>query len=508
MRTPATCLILGSGVGGLALGALLARAGVRVTVLEAHPELIGGCAQTVHVNGYKFCTGPRYLWNFGPGQIGQRFLAKCALAERVPMAELDRRGFDHVYVGDHEPVLVPNGWSEYEELLKKRFPDEARGVERFFAWCRRAFRVFEVIDEHGLQADPWSRTLRKCFWRCPGPAASILLRPHLTLAEVFSHCGLGPHLRAVLYGHSGVFALSAERVSFYAYVGATLFYHRGCYYPVGDMEGLVGALAETIERRAGHVLRNQRVVSVRATPRGVEHVTTQTGDRHAAEAVVVNFDPRTFLGMIDHAAANRSPRVPDYKYSRSGTSLFLGVKDVSLMKRCLGKWNVWYVASADPMPDLYDAHPLDAPRALYLNSATLVKGVTNDAPPGHAAVTAFVPASYHAFAGVDPAAQEALKQRQTALTLDLVERRFLPGLRDALEVVHVRTPADKQRVWQAPEGNVYGRSIEPREVWKKAPIKGTLPGLYFVGSYVSYGGIASVIQGACRLYEELTGDRV
>ena len=33
------CLIVGSGVGGLALGTLLAEVGVRVTVLEAHPYL-------------------------------------------------------------------------------------------------------------------------------------------------------------------------------------------------------------------------------------------------------------------------------------------------------------------------------------------------------------------------------------------------------------------------------------------------------------------------------------
>src|SRR5262245_3779088 len=114
MRTLRSCLILGSGMGGLALGALLARAGGTVTILEAHPEAIGGWAQTLHVKGYRFTAGPRYLWGFGPGQVGRRFLDKCALAERVPMVEFDRRGFDHVYVGAGEPIRVPNGWPEYE----------------------------------------------------------------------------------------------------------------------------------------------------------------------------------------------------------------------------------------------------------------------------------------------------------------------------------------------------------------------------------------------------------
>jgi phytoene dehydrogenase-like protein len=65
-----------------------------------------------------------------------------------------------------------------------------------------------------------------------------------------------------------------------------------------------------------------------------------------------------------------------------------------------------------------------------------------------------------------------------------------------------------ERILGAQGGNIYGRPFEPREMWTKVPFKGVLPNLYFVGAYVSFAGIASVIHGACRLYAELTGDRV
>src|SRR5262249_34717283 len=57
MSVPRSCLILGSGMGGLALGALLARAGVDVTILEAHPDYLGGWAHTFSINGYSFTAG-------------------------------------------------------------------------------------------------------------------------------------------------------------------------------------------------------------------------------------------------------------------------------------------------------------------------------------------------------------------------------------------------------------------------------------------------------------------
>jgi phytoene dehydrogenase-like protein len=105
---------------------------------------------------------------------------------------------------------------------------------------------------------------------------------------------------------------------------------------------------------------------------------------------------------------------------------------------------------------------------------------------------------------LDPADRRA---KVTGL-IELIDRRFAPGLKEHVAVSSLSTPADKERILLAPGGTIYGRSFEPREVWTKVPFRGLLPNLYLVGSYVSFAGIASVIHGACRVYEELTGDRV
>ena len=508
MPAPRSCLILGSGMGGLALGALLARAGVEVTVLEAHPEFVGGWAHTLHVGGYRFSAGPRYLWNFGPGQIGRRFLEKCALAESVPLVELDRRGFDHLYIGDNEPIRVPNGWSEYEEVLKERFPAEVQGIRQFFALCRTVFRVFEVMDDERLYQEPWVRLIWRCLRRRPLSMAWVLRHRYFTLRQAFDLCGLSDGLRQVLSVNAGLFAQPAESLSFHAYVAGTLFYHRGCYYPVNDMEGFVGAVVKAIEDHKGRVLRGQRVVSATATARGVEQVRTQAGDHFAADAVVVNFDPNSFVALIDQAEGTASPRLPKYRYSQSASSLFLGVRDARVLEPHFGRWNIWYGSGSAAWSTPADAGPLDEPTALYLNSPTLVKGVNNDSPPGHATVTAFAPCSYAALKRQGPGENGTWKEKHTAALIDLIARRFVPGLQEAIDVVHLRTPDDNERILGAPEGNIYGRSFGPREVWTKLPFQGLLPSLYFVGSYVSFAGIASVIHSACRLYEELTGDRV
>ena len=134
-------LIIGAGMAGLSVGALLARAGRHVLVLEAHDEP-GGYAHTFTVGRYRFCAQVHYIFGCGEGETIDALLDRLGLAEKVPFLRLDPEGFDHVVV-DGERVRVPNGLAKYRDRLMHRFP----------AWKEPLRRYFHEVAAVGEQLD-------------------------------------------------------------------------------------------------------------------------------------------------------------------------------------------------------------------------------------------------------------------------------------------------------------------------------------------------------------------
>jgi all-trans-retinol 13,14-reductase len=177
-------LIIGSGIGGLSTGIILAKLGFNVTVIEKN-RLPGGMMRSYARRGVQCNVGLHYMGALDHGQILRRCFDFLGITNELPLirmgidAPVDRYIFTDNHLGiDH--FDVPSGFEAYEAGLNAAFPDQKTQVSALMSILRRSADQFDRLSF--LYSDRPTE-----FWFDQAEP----------LGAVFDHLGCSPGLRAV-----------------------------------------------------------------------------------------------------------------------------------------------------------------------------------------------------------------------------------------------------------------------------------------------------------------------
>ena len=126
-------VIIGSGLGGLICGSLLAREGKRVLVLERQAQP-GGCMQSYQRDNLYFDTGFHYVGGLAEGQPLHAAFSYLGLMQ-LPWVRLDADGFDRVTIGQHTFPLA-EGYDHFADTLGEYFPKEKKALQQYVEMLR------------------------------------------------------------------------------------------------------------------------------------------------------------------------------------------------------------------------------------------------------------------------------------------------------------------------------------------------------------------------------------
>ena len=123
-------LIVGSGLSALVFGALMAKSGRSVQILEAH-EYPGGFGHTFTLaKQYHFNAQLHYVWDCGEGHTVNRVLQKLGIAQDVTFERYDPNGFDHMRLPGYA-LDIPSDAEQLIQRLTALFPDHATNIQGF-----------------------------------------------------------------------------------------------------------------------------------------------------------------------------------------------------------------------------------------------------------------------------------------------------------------------------------------------------------------------------------------
>ena len=123
-------VIIGSGLGGLACGVILAKNGYNVTVLEKERQ-VGGCLQCFVRKGAKFETGMHFIGSAKEGQTLNKLLNYLGVLPHVTLSQLDTDAYDIVALNG-QTFEFANGREAFIKKMTDYFPKQKENLNAYF----------------------------------------------------------------------------------------------------------------------------------------------------------------------------------------------------------------------------------------------------------------------------------------------------------------------------------------------------------------------------------------
>jgi phytoene dehydrogenase-like protein len=497
--------IIGMGIGGLTLGALLAQAGQKVIIFEQH-EVPGGNGHTFRWGQFSFCAELHYVWNCGPGEHVYQMLEKLGLENQITFHRLNPGGFDRV-VAPGIDYTIGSGFEREARRLSEIFPAYGNGLRRYF-------EIVAAIHKQ-LGELPIGFTWRTILAH-PTRYSQIARYLNWTLEDLFEHLNFPVELRLILAGQSAIFWSPPRDLSLVAHAGGVASYDQGAYFPAQSfmavMKTLLHKIKEQPECRSMLSTEISQIEVDRGTARSV---TTASGQKFTADRFVFNGDAQLSLKLIGAEHFPRSFRKKlKYEYGPSTLSIYLGLKDLDLRSYGFGEHNLFWHPKVD-LNEVYDDQLADGiPERPYFfcNTPTLRPHDTSFAPPGCDQLVLVAPCKYEFFRRLRERSEDeyqAAKQQFADNVLRVLETEFIPDLTAHIVEKAVGSPLTNEFYVRAPKGNSYSTPLDPDHVnLQRLNYRSPFPNFYYLGASSCLPGFATVIHFACMLYEKLTGDRV
>lgn len=524
------CIIVGSGIGGLYCGALLAKAGQKVLVLESH-GIAGGCTHEFVKKGFHFDSGLHYVGNMeAEGKVLLDAVCKPEHKIRWQKQGTAENGYvyDEICLVGEKPFAFRAGKENLLQDLIRAFPHEERGIRAYFRQVERMGRSAKLYFMLKI-APEWAQR-----WLQPWLCREFLQASQRSALEVLSSLLTDKRLIAILLGQFGDHGVSPDQVSFSLHALVFAHYFRGGYYPVGGPQTLSRSLIPTIVEAGGRVLVKAAVEEILLCPNrpAALGVRLTNGDVITARDIISAAGIRnTYLKLISPDNIQKY-HIPVEPFKALGPSVghactFIGLEG-SAEELQLPSSNQWILPTAAPQFDLvgdvkkFVSDPLNPEQPMFafvsFPSAKDPEGTLATNGPHKSTCIMITEAKFEWFNELAiPGSRKGKrgeryleeKNRFQERLLNLLYSRF-PQLVDKVKYVVSSTPLTSKHYLNALNGESYGLNMTKERFSADMgiltrPQVAQIAHLYLTGQDIVSAGISGAMMGGLLTAHAILG---
>lgn len=306
-------LIIGGGLGGLFTGAILAKEGLKVTVLEKNVT-IGGGLQSFKRFGEIFDTGMHVIGGMQHNGNINKICKYLGIIDKVRIKDVDRECTDYLYFAeDKHYYAIPKGKDNFVEKLSEEFPHERENLRKYVN------AIYEVTDN----IDLFNLRPQQGFF-------SVLPEKYTTAASDFiAQYIQDEKLRSVIAYMNPFYGGRKDETPAFIHAIVNVLYLNGPSRFVDGSYHFADLLAEVIENNGGKVLTKKQVEVVRIKDKKVQSVVTADNSVYEADYYISAIHPCTLIRLFDDKKAFPKyyrERLDEIPNSYSAFSVYIKLK--------------------------------------------------------------------------------------------------------------------------------------------------------------------------------------
>jgi phytoene dehydrogenase-like protein len=507
-------VVIGAGLGGLTAGAILAREGRKVLVIE-RGNSVGGAASSYKA-GDLFIEASLHKTS-GPEDDRDpkhRPLTRAGVLDKVEWVSTgsiyDVRGGPL-----REPFTLPPGFEAARAALSQRFPEARDAIATILDEMERIAAAAGALARDGRLRNPLE-DLDRLKAALPG-----LRDWDASLAQKFEAAfGSNEAVKCALAGnlwHYHDDPATLWWVFFAASQGGYL--QSGGRYVKTGSQRLSSALARTILRSEGCAIALRRVVTgigvdAQGRANAVTHIAKAGGDPQTVEAdcVVSNAAPGIVSTLLpENQGASLTASYAKRRPSVSLFALTLGLSrkpaDVGLKAYSTQLLPGWMTSLNDYArgTELFAGEPTGRmPPMSIVNYAAIESGV----PTEPYIISVVGTDRVENWSGVERDVYTAKRARWQDAIVSCLDGIY-PGLKSAIAASSFNTASSMVSYLNAPNGAAYGFAPTPpngADHSSRSPVT-VVNGLYLASSYAGFGGYNGAIQAGQACADAIIGEQ-
>ncbi len=293
--------IIGAGLGGLLCGALLAKEGLDVLVLDQNKQ-IGGCLQVFGFEKKIFDSCVHYIGGMEEGQSLHRILSYAGVRDQLHLQRLDPDGFDRIVFGD-QPAEIPlsEGYDAFIENLAAHFPHQRSALQTYCDTVLDTCRSFPLYNLRMGHAAEKERVSGQELWQ--------------TIQQTIDD----PKLQQVLCGNHLLYAGVPGVTPFYIHALTLNSYIESAWKFKKGSHELPQALKNQIRSKGGQVLAGHKVAKLHMNGGSIIAAECENGEQYTAKQFIGAIHPNALFALLENGIRpSTRQRITGLQQSLSG----------------------------------------------------------------------------------------------------------------------------------------------------------------------------------------------